>query len=94
MTTALVTNELADETIMRAVIDGLKRPHGPAEHGLCNVLGIASVAAPMQTLNEAVCASLIPVGPKQWSKAVEEAVQFGLQCHLMLLIHERSPRDA
>jgi hypothetical protein len=46
-----------------------------------------------QSLNKPACMRLIPVGPEERSEAVKEAIEFGLQCHELLLVHERSPRD-
>jgi hypothetical protein len=73
--------------------ESLERTHGSTDHGLCNVLGVASVAATKQPLNEATRVGLIPVGPKERSEAVKEAIEFGLQCQELLLVHEQSLRN-
>jgi hypothetical protein len=46
-----------------------------------------------ESLNEAACMSLIPLRSEKRSEAVKEAIEFGLQCQELLLIHERPPRD-
>ena len=44
-------------------------------------------------MNEAACMSLIPLQSEKQGEAVKEAIELGLQCQKLLLIHEQSPRD-
>ena len=66
----------------------LQGPHRPTVESLGDVLGVASVAATQQSLNEPTGMGLIPGVPEQRRVAVEEAIQLGLQRFQLLLVHE------
>jgi hypothetical protein len=70
-----------------------REPTGPPLICLGDVLGIASLAAVEQPLDEASRVRLILIAAEEGGEAAEEAIEFGSQGQELLLVHGRSPRD-
>jgi hypothetical protein len=87
---------LAEDVAVRPDPGGderLERSHWPAKHRLSDVLGIVAFPATKKALDETARVSLIAVRAEERSETVKEAIEFGLQCQKLLLIHERPPGD-
>jgi hypothetical protein len=70
--------------------EGLEAAHGASAHGLGDVLGVASLAAVEQALDEASGVRLVLVAAEEGGEAVEEAIELGLEGQQLRLVHGRS----
>ena len=59
----------------------------------CAIFSALRVHRMKESFDKPACMPWFPFAAEQWGEAVEEPIEFGLQCQQLLLIHEQPLSD-